>query len=88
MVADVGYTTRETIEDMAERKIDFLGSLTEKEKLSWVATTNRFSRSAFVYDCERDVYVCLEGKKLVYDCLHTKTRGFAYYCYEAEWRDC
>ncbi len=88
MVADAGYTTRETIEDMAERKIDFLGSLTEKEKLSRAATTNRLPPSAFVYDRERDVYVCPEGKKLVYDCLHTKTRGFAYYRYEAEWRDC
>ena len=26
MVADAGYTTRETIEDMAERKIDFLAA--------------------------------------------------------------
>jgi transposase len=88
MVADAGYTTRETIEDMAERKIDFLGSLTEKEKLSRAATMNRLPSSAFVYDRERDVYVCPEGKQLVYDCLHTKTRGFAYYRYEAEWRDC
>jgi len=88
MVADAGYTTRETIEDMAERKIDFLGSLTEKEKLSRAATMNCLPSSAFVYDRERDVYVCPEGKELAYDCRHTKTKGFAYYRYEAEWRDC
>jgi transposase len=88
MVADAGYTTRETIEDMAERKIDFLGSLTEKEKLSRAAIMNCLPSSAFVYDRERDVYVCPEGKELAYDCRHTKTKGFAYYRYEAEWRDC
>jgi transposase len=88
MVADAGYTTRETIEDMAERKIDFLGSLTEKEKLSRAAAMNCLPSSAFVYDRERDVYVCPEGKELAYDCRHTKTKGFAYYRYEAEWRDC
>jgi transposase len=88
MVADAGYTTRETIEDMAERKIDFLGSLTEKEKLSRAATMNCLPSSAFIYDRERDVYVCPEGKELAYDCRHTKTKGFAYYRYEAEWRDC
>jgi transposase len=88
MVADAGYTTRETIEDMAERKIDFLGSLTEKEKLSRAATMNCLPSSAFDYDHERDVYVCPEGKELAYDCRHTKTKGFAYYRYEAEWQDC
>ena len=88
MVADAGYTTRETMEDMAGRKIDFLGSLTEKEKLSRAATMNCLPSSAFVYDHERDVYVCPEGKELAYDCRHTKTKGFAYYRYEAEWRDC
>jgi transposase len=88
MVADAGYTTRETIEGMAERKIDFLGSLTKKEKLSRAATMNCLPSSAFVYDRERDIYVCPEGKELAYDCRHTKTSGFAYYRYEAEWRDC
>ena len=88
MVADAGYTTRATIEDMAEREIDFLGSLTEKEKLSRAATMNCLPSSAFVYDRERDVYVCPEGKELAYDCRHTKKKGFAYYRYEAEWRDC
>jgi hypothetical protein len=81
MVADGGYTTRETIEDMAERKIDFLGSLTEKEQ-SRAGTMNCLPSSAFVYDRERDIYICPEGKELAYDCRHTKTRGFAYYRYE------
>ena len=88
MVADAGYSTRETIEALAERNIDFLGSLTAGEKLSRAAITDRLPASAFVYDRERDVYVCPEGQRLGYDCRHTKTRGFAYYRYEAEWRNC
>jgi transposase len=88
MVADAGYTTRETIEVMAERKIDFLGSLTEKEKLSRADTMDRLPPSAFVYDREQDCFVCPENKRLDYEGRHTKARGFAYYRYEAEWRDC
>jgi transposase len=88
MVADAGYTTRETIEAMAERKIDFLGSLTGAEKLSRADTMNRLPPSAFVYDRERDCFVCPEGKLLGYEGRHTKQKGFTYYRYEAEWRDC
>jgi Transposase DDE domain len=88
MVADAGYTTRETIEAMAERKIDFLGSLTGAEKLSRADTTDRLPPSAFVYDRERDCFVCPEGKLLGYEGRHAKKKGFTYYRYEAEWRDC
>ncbi len=88
MVADAGYTTRETIEAMAERKIDFLGSLTGAEKLSRADTMDRLPPSAFVYDRERDCFVCPEGKLLGYEGRHTKKKGFTYYRYEAEWRDC
>ena len=88
MVADAGYTTRETIEAMAERKIDFLGRLTGAEKLSRANTMDRLPRSAFVYDRERDCFVCPEGKLLGYEGRHTKQKGFTYYRYEAEWRDC
>lgn len=88
IVADAGYTTRETIEAMAERKIDFLGSLTRAEKLSRADTMDRLPPSAFVYDRERDCFVCPEGKLLGYEGRHTKKKGFTYYRYEAEWRDC
>jgi transposase len=88
MVADAGYTTRETIEAMAERKIDFLGSLVAEEKLSRADTMNRLPPSAFVYDREQDCFICPEGKLLGYEGRHTKVKGFTYYRYEAEWRDC
>lgn len=88
MVADGGYTTRENIEKMAERGIDFVGRFSETGNLRPAAGTERLPASAFVYHRERDVYVCPEGKLLGYDCRHTKGKGFAYYRYEAEWRDC
>jgi hypothetical protein len=88
MVADVGYTTRETIEGMAERNIDFLGSLIKEEKLSRADTMDRLPPSAFIYDREQDYFVCPENKRLDYEGRHTKARGFAYCRYEAEWRDC
>src|SRR6266568_2145104 len=87
MVADTGYTTRETIEAMAERKIDFLGSMVEEKKRGRPAL-ERLPPTAFVYDRNRDSFVCPEGKLLGYEGSHTKKKGFTYYRYEAEWRDC
>ncbi len=88
VLADAGYSTREAIEAMAERKIDFLGSLVAEEKLSRADTMNRLPPSAFVYDREQDCFICPEGKLLGYEGRHTKVKGFTYYRYEAEWRDC
>jgi transposase len=87
MVADKGYTTRETIEAMAERNIDFLGSMIEENKRGR-AVLERLPPSAFIYDRERDCFICPEGKPLGYEGRHTKKKGFTYYRYEAEWRDC
>jgi transposase len=87
MVADKGYTTRETIEAMAERKIDFLGSMLEEKKRGR-PVLERLPPTAFVYDRNRDCFVCPEGKLLGYEGSHTKKKGFKYYRYEAEWRDC
>jgi len=87
MVADTGYTTRETIEAMAKREIDFLGSMVEEKKRGRPAL-ERLPPTAFVYDRERDCFVCPEGKLLGYEGRHTKKKGFTYYRYEAEWRDC
>src|SRR3989441_474915 len=87
MVADTGYTTRETIEAMAERKIDFLGSMVEEKKRGRPAL-ERLPPTAVVYDRNRDCFVCPEGKLLGYDGSQTKKKGFTYYRYEPEWRDC
>lgn len=87
MVADKGYTTRETIEAMAEREIDFLGSMLEAKKRGR-PVLERLPPTAFVYDCHRDCFVCPEGKLLDYEGSYTKKKGFTYYRYEAKWRDC
>jgi hypothetical protein len=88
MVADAGYTTRDNIEQMAEREIDFLGSMPWENLPSGTNTPNRLPPSAFVYDPGRDCFLCPEGKLLGYEGRHTKTKGFTYYRYEAEWQDC
>lgn len=88
MMADAGYTTRAAIEAMAERGIDFLGRMIEEQRRGKPRDRGRFPPAAFVYDRERDCFVCPEGKVLGYEGRHTKKKGFTYYRYEAEWQDC
>lgn len=88
MVADAGYTTRENIEQMAGRDIDFLGSWPWENVPSGATWPNRLPPSAFVYDAERNCFICPEGKLLEYDCLHSKEAGVVLYRYTAERRDC
>ena len=49
MVADSGYTTRENIEKMAEREVDFLGSMRQEDVPRGANLRNRFPPSAFLY---------------------------------------
>ena len=64
MVADNGYTTRENIEKMAGREIDFLGTMRFENVPRGANLPNRFPPSAFFYQPERNCYVCPEGKAL------------------------
>src|ERR1700682_4695218 len=48
MVADGGYTTRDTIEKMAGREIDFLGSMGREQMPSGATAPHRLTASAFV----------------------------------------
>jgi len=88
IVADGGYTTRDNIEQAAKREIDFLGSMNWEGVPSGTSTPNRLPPSAFVYDRERDVYVCPAGQLLRYDCRHTKAAGLVMYRYSAEMHNC
>jgi transposase len=88
MVADGGYTTRENIEQMAGRDIDFLGSWPWENVPSGTTTPNRLPPSVFVYDAERNCFICPEGKLLSYDCRHSKEAGVVLYRYTAEMKDC
>jgi transposase len=90
MVADGGYTTRDNIEKMVGREIDFLGSMGREETPSGATAPNRLPPSAFVYQSETNRYVCPEGKLLRPQGRHTKSnrRGQIAYLYEAKFSDC
>ena len=90
MIADAGYTTRATIEEMAERKMDFLGSMPREDGTTGKTTPNRLPPSAFVYQPETNRYVCPEGKLLRPQGRFTnkKKRGLVAYRYEAKISDC
>jgi transposase len=90
MVADGGYTTRDNIEKMAGRKIDFLGSMGREEMPSGVTAPHRLPPSAFIYQPETNRYVCPEGKLLrPQGRYHNKKKpGLVAYGYEAKFSDC
>lgn len=52
MVADAGYTTRAAIEEMAERKVDFLGSMPREEASTGRTAPQRLPPSAFLFQPE------------------------------------
>jgi transposase len=88
MVADGGYTTRDTIEKMAGRGIDFLGSL--EKATSGVTAPQRLPPNAFVYQPDRNRYLCPEGRWLRPQGRHNhkKKHGLVAYRYEAKFSDC
>jgi transposase len=90
MVADAGYTTRGAIEAMAERKVDFLGSLPRKDVSTGRTAPHRLPPSAFVFQPEANRYVCPEGKLLRPQGRfnNKEKRGLVVYRYEAPRSDC
>jgi transposase len=52
MVADAGYTTRAAIEEMAERKVDFLGSMPREDASTGRTAPQRLPPSAFLFQPE------------------------------------
>jgi hypothetical protein len=90
MVADGGYSTRENIEKMAGREIDFLGSMRDEAIPSGATAPNRLPPNAFQYQPESNCYVCPEGKLLrPQGKYHGKKKaGLAAYFYEAKFSEC
>jgi transposase len=88
MVADAGYTTRENVEKMAGRAVDFLGSLEKTE--SGMTAPQRLAPSAFVYHPERNRYLCPEGHWLGPQGRHRdkRRRGLVAHYYQARFSDC
>jgi len=90
IVADGGYTTRDNIEKMAGREIDFLGSMGRQEMPRGTTAPHRLPPSAFVYQAETNRYVCPEGKLLRPQGRDNrpKRRGLIAYLYQAKFSDC
>jgi transposase len=90
LVADGSYTTRDNIEKMAEQKIDFLGTLGREEMASGTTSPGRLPPSVFIYQPERNRYICPEGKLLRPQGRfnNKKNRGLVAYRYEAKISDC
>src|ERR1700692_1749446 len=88
MVADSGYTTRENIEKMAGREIDFLGTMRYENVPRGANLPNRFPPSAFLYQPERNRCVCPEGKVLLPQARRKVGAGMTYHLYEARFEDC
>jgi transposase len=88
MVADAGYTTRAAIEAMAERKMDFLGSMPRRDATTGRTAPHRLPPSAFLFQPEMNRYVCPEGKFLRHEGRLKKERGLVSRRYLARAKDC
>jgi hypothetical protein len=62
MVTDSGYSTRENIEKMARREIDFLGTMRYENVPRGAILPNRLPPSAFPYLPEKNHRVCPQTK--------------------------
>ena len=88
MVADSGYTTRENIEKMAGREIDFLGTMRYENVPRGANMPNRLPPSAFPYLLEKNHCVCPQGKVLHPAGQRKRRAGVIYHLYEARLEDC
>ena len=88
MVADSGYTTRENIEKMAGREVDFLGTMRQEDVPRGANLKKRFPPSAFLYQPEKNHCVCPEGKILRPQARRQAGAGMTYHLYEARFEDC
>ena len=88
MVADSGYTTRENIEKMAGREIDFLGTMRYENVPRGANMPNRLPPSAFPYLPEKNHCVCPQGKVLHPAGQRKRRAGVIYHLYEARLEDC
>ena len=88
MVADGGYTTCTAIQQMAERRVDFLGNLGRELTGSGITAPHQLPPKAFLYDPERNRLLCPEGKLLSPQGRWNKGPGAVYHRYEARADDC
>ena len=92
IVADGGYTNRETIQSMVESGIDFYGSLPDPKERSEAAMKShgidpKFAPHFFILRPETRTAECPAGKQMKY-LRRNKKRAESYETYRAEGADC
>jgi hypothetical protein len=90
VVVDAGFTTRETILEMAERKIDLIGATREAGERSRPrrGIDPAFAHAAFVYDATRDTYTCPAGKELRHQGIQRNQVDVLHHLCRAKAGDC
>jgi transposase len=90
VVADAGYSTRDTILQMEERQIDFIGGTLEAGGRSRPrpGIDPGFRAAAFAYEAERDLYTCPAGKELGRRGTERARVGVLHHVYQAQTGDC
>lgn len=92
VVADGGFTNRQSIVQMQERKVDFMGSLPDPAERSEAAMKSqgidpKFAPHFFILQPENKSLQCPAGKQLAY-VGQSRKRGNLYRQYRAEGNDC
>ena len=90
VVTDAGFTTRETILEMAERQVDLIGGTVELQKRSRPGSgvDPAFRASAFHYEPEGDVYRCPNGKEVGRRGTERPRVGVLHHVYQAKTANC
>jgi len=90
VVVDAGYTTKETILEMAERQVELIGPRMEAGERSRPrrGIDPAFAHAAFVYDPERDTYTCPAGQELTHQGTRRHQAGVLYHAYQAAASEC
>jgi transposase len=92
IVADGGFTNRESIQSMAESEMDFYGSLADPKQRSEAAMKShgidpKFAPHFFILRPETRTAECPAGKQMKY-LRRNKKRGECYETYRAQGSDC
>lgn len=87
MLVDSGFVSGESVQGMAEEKVDLLGAVADHKSKPHGSET-RLSMEQFQYEAGEDRYVCPAGKYLPYLGQERKQGGRVAYKYRALARDC
>ena len=92
VVVDGGFVNQETIVAMEAQGIDLIGPMPDHASQTVAAFEKRgvvpeFFPQAFMYDAERNCYICPAGRDLAFE-SQEKSEGSARYRYRAKLADC